>query len=179
MADRTNTQYGPWPSELESLVAQARYRDGWRFTLTDEERDPADTHGHAAGGLTLTITTLTANSYDQRICEACRSTVACYRVRHLFPVPCATFGRQGWLDWLMDCVEAVELHEAREFFRLEFTRMSEVHTENDTVETKLIRVVQRPFAPNHGPGRDPYRRYSYASNTDRRTSFRGEVDGRS
>lgn len=161
----SNQQYGPWPSELEALVAMVRYRDGWRFTLEDEERDPADTHGGAAGGLTLTITTLTANSYDQRICEACRSTVAVYRVRHLFAVPVATWDRQGWLDWLMDCVEAVELHEAREFFRLEHQQIT------DGSHWRL--VESRPFAPNHGPGRDPYRRYSYATDADRRTSFRG------
>lgn len=160
---RTSRQYGPWPAELESLVAQVRYRDGWTFHLWDEQRDPADTHGAAAGGLTLTITTKTANSYHQRTCEACRSTVADYRVRHLFPVPATTWCRDAWLDWLMDRIEDVELHEAREFFALDYS----------TDATTCVPV--RPFAPNHGPGRDPYRRYSYASDVDRRTSFRGTL----
>jgi hypothetical protein len=38
MTDRTLQQYGPWPSDLEALVAMARYRDGWKFWLQDEER---------------------------------------------------------------------------------------------------------------------------------------------
>lgn len=164
-APRTSRQYGPWPGELESLVAQVRYRDGWTFHLWDEERDPADTHGAAAGGLTLTITTKTANSYHQETCETCRSTICDYRVRHLFPVPTTTWGRDAWLDWLMDRIEDVERHEAREFFRLERTKIAE----------EPEAVIERPFAPNHGPGRDPYRRYSYASDVDRRTSFRGIV----
>lgn len=171
--ERSLKQYAPWPAGLEALVAKARYRGGWTFRLTTEERDPVDTHGAAAGGLTLTVTTQTADSYHPHICEVCHSVVTSYRVRHLFPVPAATYDDQGWLDWLMDCIEAVELHEAREFFRLEYMELSDVWLENDSMERQERHVIERPFAPNHGPGRDPYRRYSYASDTARRTSFRG------
>lgn len=166
MTDKDSRQYGPWPSELEALVAQVRYRHGWKFWLTDEERDPADTHGQAAGGLTLTITTLTANSYHARECDTCGTTVADYRVRHLFPVPATTWDRQAWLDWLMDRIEDVERHEAREFFSLHRRKAQ---------PNGWTCIEERPFAPNHGPGRDPYRRYTYATDEQRRTSFRGEV----
>lgn len=144
----------------------ARHRHGWRFVLTDEERDPVDTHGASAGGLTLEIIPLCAQGYDGTVCESCGSQVTDYRVRFLYPVPAATFDRATWLEWLMDCVEQTELHETREFFRLEWTEIV------DGVET---RRVEHPFAPNHGPGRDPYRRYSYATDEQRRTSFRGEI----
>jgi hypothetical protein len=161
-------QWAPWPDELEALVAMVRYRPGWRFVLQDEERDPVSTHGESAGGLTLEIVTKTTESYDSPICETCQSPVTNYRVRFLYPVPPATYDRQTWLDWIMDCVEQTELHEARENFRLVWTKIA------NGEQTKQLEV---PFAPNHGPGRDPYRRYSYATDEQRRTSFRGEVKG--
>ena len=167
-------QYGPWPSGLEVLVAQARHRRGGRFSLEDVERDPADTHGASAGGLTLVITTLTPNSRHEHACETCRSSVADYRVAFSYPVPAATYDRQTWLDWLMDRVEETELHEAREFFRLERTVVPSVEP-GMPIPAVHQTVVERPFAPNHGPGRDPGRRYSYADDEHRRTSFRGEV----
>lgn len=159
-------QWAPYPADLEVLVAKARYRHGWRFYLLDEERDPASTHGASAGGLTLEIVTKTVQSYDSAVCDHCRSPITAYRVRFLYPVPVATYDRETWLHWLMDCIELTELHEAREMFRLEWT---EIH-EGD--HTKRVEV---PFAPNHGPGRSPYIRYSYATDEQRRTNFRGEV----
>ena len=160
---KSNTQTAPWPYDLEVWVAKVRYRYGWHFTLQDMERAPEDTHGASARGLSLVITTLPANSYHQQICETCRSTVSDYRVNHIFVVPAATWGSEAWRDWLMDRIEDVELHEAREFVRFEWSG-----PDGDRVDL--------PYAPNHGPGRDVYRRYSYASDEDRRTSFRGEVN---
>lgn len=164
--DKVNRQWAPWPGDLEALVVMWRYRPGWRFVLVDEERDPASTHGASAGGLTLEIVTKTSQSHDPKICEECKSPVTDYRVRFLYPVPPATFDRQTWMDWIMDCVEQTELHEARENVHLEWT---------EYVDGNQIKHVEHPFAPNHGPGRDPYRRYSYATDEQRRTSFTGVV----
>jgi hypothetical protein len=76
------------------------------------------------------------------------------RVRHMFPVPPATYNRASWLRWLFECFSKVELHECMEFFTID---------------------GEKPFAPNHGPGWDPYLVTQLATDLDRRTSFRGEV----
>lgn len=138
-------QYAPYPTELADLVAQIAYRPGWRFTLTDLERDPATTRGAPAGGLTLIIFADVHDSYhpEQR-----------RPVNHYFVVPAATYDRRSWLRWLLDRCLDVERHEACEWFRL---------------------GDERPFAPNHGPGRDPYTIFEYGTDADRRTSFRGEL----
>jgi hypothetical protein len=138
-----NVQTGPWPAELAALVFACTYRPGWEILLRVETRDPADTHGEETAGLTLSIITDTINSYEphQRI-----------RVRHMFPVPAATYNRESWQRWLFDCLTRVELHEAMEFYTISGVK---------------------PYAPNHGPGWDPYIVTTLATDSDRRTSFRG------
>jgi hypothetical protein len=37
-------------------------------------------------------------------------------------------------------------------------------------------MCERPFAPTHGPGDDPYVIHDYASDTQRRTAFTGKVN---
>jgi hypothetical protein len=160
-------QWAPFPHEPQALVAMARHRHGWQFHLVDEERDPADTHGASAGGLTLEIVVLVTDGSTETICATCQSPIMNYRVRFLYPVPPATWDRQTWLDWLIDCVEHTELHEAREFFRLEWAEL---------MHGRYVRHTEHPCAPNHGPGRDFTRRYSYATDEQRRTSFLGEVE---
>lgn len=145
--NRQNTQSAPYPLELVELVADCEYRPGWLALVRDEMRDPADTHGAESRGLTLSIITDTTNSYPphERI-----------RVRHLFPVPPATYNRAAWMRWLFECFAKVELHECMEFFTID---------------------GEKPFAPNHGPGFDPYTVTQLTTDLDRRTSFRGEVNG--
>lgn len=148
-------QYAPYPEELEELVRGLRYRPGWFFYLTDLERDPASTHGAAAGGLTLTILINCIDSYHPSpACEACGTVPSNFRVRHLFSVPAATYHRGSWRRWLFDCILKVEQHEAQEFF---------------------ISGGERSYAPTHGPGDDPYVIHEYASDTQRRTTFQGLV----
>lgn len=81
-------------------------------------------------------------------------------MRHFFPVPVATYDARSWRRWLFDQLLRVELHEACEFFRLE-----------DRAGT-----ADRPFAPHHGPGRDPYTVFEVGSELNVRTSFRGTVN---
>jgi hypothetical protein len=143
--DRQLTQTAPWPLELFDLVADCTYRDGWLVYLCDEIRDPATTHAGESAGLTLSVVTSTVNSYPPH---------QPMQVRHLFPVPPATYNRESWQRWLFECFCKVELHEAMEFFTIDGSK---------------------PYAPNHGPGWDPYIVTTLATDADRRTSFRGEV----
>lgn len=101
--------------------------------------------GQGSKGLTLTITTRTVNSYPPH---------EPMRVQHLFPVPPAAYNRPSWLRWLFECFHQVELHECMEFFTI---------------------GEEKPFAPNHGPGWDPYLITQLTTDVDRRTSWYGEV----
>ena len=155
------TQTAPYPYELAELVERLAYRPGWRFTLADIERDPASTHGAAAGGLTLIVF---ADVHDTYHPEERRP------VNHYFIVPAATYDRRAWLRWLLDRVLDVEQHEACEWFRFPMPPRWDPAS-----VSHLAQPDDRPYAPNHGPGRDPYTIVEYATDVDRRTSFRGEV----
>lgn len=145
-------QHAPYPKSLASLIQALRYKKAWKFTLdNDLIRDPKDTHGAEGHGTTLIISIVTPDSYDPS-----RNRV----VNHYFIVPAATYNVGSWQRWLLDCILKVEQHEACEFFTLSIT--------DDQTE--------KPFAPLHGPGEDPYRIVEYATDTQRRTSFRGELN---
>lgn len=101
--------------------------------------------GQGSKGLTLVIRITTPDSYEP---SELRS------VLHYFPVPPAAYSQKSWCRWLFDQILQVEAHEAMEFF--------------------VIANV-RPFAPNHGPGADPYSITELTTDTDRRTSYLGEV----
>jgi hypothetical protein len=77
------------------------------------------------------------------------------RVWHFFPVPAAAYNRQSWLRWVLDRLVEIETHEACEF---------------------MVVDGQRPFAPNHGPGWDPYTIRELNDPEAAETSFRGERD---
>lgn len=139
------TQTAPWPADLADLVSRCHYRPGWRVYLQDEIRDPADTHAGESRGLTLTIITDTVNSYPPH---------RPLRVGHAFIVPAATYNRDAWRRWLFEQFARVELHECMEFFTID---------------------GEKPYAPNHGPGHDPYTVTQVTTDAARRTSFRGEV----
>ncbi len=101
--------------------------------------------GQGSQGLTLIVQTSTPDSYHPE------RTV---RVNHYFPVPPAAYVPDSWQRWLFEQILLVERHEAMEFFDVR---------------------GYRPFAPNHGPGHDPYTVRELTTDEDRRTSFRGEV----
>ncbi len=145
-------QQAPDPTVLAELVAALVYRPGWRFVLAHIDR------GQGSVGLTLDITTLTANSYHPETCDTCQSVVTNYQVHHYMPVPPAAYDRRSWQRWLLDQILLVERHEACEFFQVDGTR---------------------PYAPHHGPGNDPYIVFDHGTDTDTRTSFRGDVQAAS
>lgn len=105
--------------------------------------------GQGSVGLTLVITIETPNSYD---------TKQIRRVAHYMPVPPAAFSMKSWRRWLLDMILLVERHEACEFFDID---------------------GERPFAPLHGPGEDPYIIREMATDEERRTSYRGTVNPQS
>lgn len=71
------------------------------------------------------------------------------------PVPPAAYDRRSWQRWLFDQVLLVEQHEACEFFQVD---------------------GRRPYAPNHGPGRNPYTIHELGTAADAETDFRGRRD---
>jgi len=148
MTERVLSQTSPYPDVLTEMVSQVRYKIGWAFSLENRDR------GQGSVGLTLCILIDTPDSYHP---ERRR------QVMHYFIVPAAAYDRQSWRRWLFDRVLDVETHEACEFFKL-------VHA-----EVAGAGQVERPYAPNHGSGRDPYVIFEYATDEQRRTSFRGEV----
>lgn len=98
-------------------------------------------------GLTLAIFTLGYDTYHPDRGEH-------YGVVHYFEVPAATYNRQSWRRWLLDRLLLVETHECCEFFQIN---------------------GERPYAPHHGPGHDPYIIFEHGTDEDRRTRYTGEV----
>jgi hypothetical protein len=149
-----NVQFSPYPTELEELVKQFAFRPGWVAWMGYRDRDvERDEHGQPkgtvfAGGLTLTIRTMCFNSYHP-------GDGRNYQVDHIFEVPAATYNRESWQAWLLDVCDRIDKHEAREFFDI---------------------GGERPYAPNHGPGWDPYLTVVHSSDEDRRTSYKGTVN---
>jgi hypothetical protein len=182
-----NVQVAPYPQELHQLVKRLRYRDGWHFRLLHGYvRDPKTTHSGESRGLTLSIAGDTTNSYPphQQI-----------TVQHLFAVPPATYNSASWQRWLFEQVLLVERHEAAEFFTLvsEHVEPDDLCTCGDAatlhdgrtsrcLETGIEHLFEpaaprmvKPYAPNHGPGEDPYRITEITTDEARRTSWRGQL----
>jgi hypothetical protein len=164
-------QYAPYPHALKELVDHLEYRPGWSFTLEDIERDPADTHGAAAGGLTLVGIT---GHYGEERYEGAMDAYHPNRPRPVyfyFPVPAATYDARSWRRWLFERILDVERHEAMEHFQLvyegDFVKKDGTHTD---------RYVERPYSPSHGPGNDPYFIREVGTELDQMTSFRGKVN---
>jgi hypothetical protein len=75
-------------------------------------------------------------------------------VSHLFPVPTATYNEKTWRRWIFECCRGVENHELGEWFKV---------------------GEERPFAPLHGPGENPYMVHEYRDEVDRRTIQSGRI----
>jgi hypothetical protein len=103
--------------------------------------------GQGSAGLTLIITTLGTNSYHPEQSD--------YRVNHYMPVPPAAYDERSWRRWLFDQLLLVERHEAMEFFQI---------------------GDDKPYAPSHGFGQDPYLVRELGTEQDRRMSFRNELN---
>lgn len=157
-AESTRTMYqrAPYPTILARLVESVAYKPGWSFTLEDKDR------GQGSHGLTLCILITVPDGYHP---ERDRSVV------HYMLVPPAAYDDRSWQRWLFDQVLLVERHEAMEFFRFEYETPNRIGTE----VFGSNQHVERPYAPSHGPGNDPYLIREVGTDVDVRTSFRGEV----
>lgn len=147
-------QVAPDPEHLRVLVETLRYKSGWRFTLEDVDR------GQGSEGLTLCVHITTPDSYNP---EQMRG------VMHYFIVPAAAYDFRSWRRWLFDQIVLIERHEAMEFYRFECETPNQVGIE--TFGTN--RHVERPYAPSHGPGNDPYMVREVGTEADVRTSYKG------
>lgn len=148
-------QAAPYPDTLAHLVKCLDYRRhlGWRVWLEDSlQRDKPGQHSGESRGLTLIVQRCGPDTYHPD------SIIA---VNHYFPVPPATYNYASWQRWLFDRLGDVDTHERMEDFAV---------CDSPGSEHKV-----RPYAPQHGPGNDPYRVCEYAEDVDRRTSFRGDV----
>lgn len=105
--------------------------------------------GQGSEGLTLIINVTSPDSYHPE------QTIM---VNHYMIVPAAAYDERSWVRWLLEQILKVEQHEACEFFQIE---------------------DHRPYAPNHGPGRDPYTVMDQGLREDAETTFRGELFGES
>jgi hypothetical protein len=102
--------------------------------------------GQGSKGLTLCIYITGPDSYHPE------KTI---HVVHYFIVPAASYNRRSWQRWLFDRLGDVDTHERCEAFTIDGVK---------------------PYAPLHGPGNDPYLVAELATDEDRRTSFRGELN---
>jgi|HubBroStandDraft_2_1064218.scaffolds.fasta_scaffold12010_3 hypothetical protein len=141
-------QSAPDPAPLYRLLDSLIYEPPGRdWDLSLRDLD----RGQGSAGLTLVICVTGPDTYHPE------RTIS---VNHYFIVPAAAYNEQSWRRWLFDQIGLVELHERMEFFRLRAADGTE----------------SRPLAPNHGPGWDPYLVTELATDADRRTSFRGELN---
>lgn len=156
MTDSQMQQTAPYPDALASLVNRLRYREhlGWKVWLDDDcQRDKPGRHIGESRGMTLVVGRRGPDAYHHdRVIG----------VNHYFPVPAATYNLASWQRWLFDRLGDVDTHERMEDFAICDSPGSE--------------HAVRPFAPQHGPGHDPYRVCEYATDEDRRTSFRGDLN---
>lgn len=101
--------------------------------------------GQGCRGLTLIVTVATTNSYPPH---------EPIRVQHFMPVPPAAYDMRSWRRWLFEQCLMVDRHEACEFFEID---------------------GDKPYAPHHQPGADPYTVFEVGTDEERRTSYLGEV----
>lgn len=163
---RLMRQVAPYPEILADLVSRLRYRRdrGWDVWLADDlQRDKPGRHTGESRGLTLVVLRSGPDSYHPH------ETIA---VHHYFPVPAATYNRESWMRWLFDQLGKVDDHERMEDFI--FARQ-EQDSISGLIKLPPHETLERPLAPCHGPGWDPYIVTFERTALDRRTSFRGEL----
>ena len=73
---------------------------------------------------------------------------------HYHPVPAATYNEKTWKRWIYEQCRRVENHEIGEWLRW---------------------GDERPFAPLHGPGEDPYTVHEFRDEADARVTQDGTM----
>jgi hypothetical protein len=75
-------------------------------------------------------------------------------INHFFPVPYTTWNLKSWRRWIFECCQGVENHELGEWF---------------------LDGEERPFAPLHGPGENPYVVHEFRDIVDARRRQDGSL----
>jgi hypothetical protein len=78
-------------------------------------------------------------------------------VSHYLPIPTTTYNERTWLRWIFEQCRKIENHELGEFFMI---------------------GEERPFAPLHAPGEDPYIIHEFRDEVDARTTQNGSITPR-
>lgn len=99
--------------------------------------------GQGSAGLTLSIHIREPDSYNP---------TQWINVVHYMLVPPAAFNEASWRRWLLEQILLVERHEACEFFQM---------------------GSERPYAPNHAPGNDPYIIFDQGTREGAETDYKG------
>lgn len=155
-------QVAPYPEILARLVGRLRYRRhlGWEVWLEDDlQRDKPGRHLGESRGMTLVVQRCGPDTYRPGMIIA---------VNHYFAVPPATYNEQSWMWWLFERLGNVDLHERMEDFAL-------AAEHSIAPDGSADEELERPYAPCHGPGWDPYLITVERTELDRRTTFRGEL----
>lgn len=135
--------------ELGRVVKGTACKPAWSFSLERTEDRVA---------IRLVISVTGPNSRGDVVeCSHCGGVVPTLTVRHYFPVPEAEYNEKTWTRWIFECCRRVENHELGEWFRV---------------------GDERPFAPLHGPGEDPYTVHEFRDVVDARTNQDGTVNER-
>jgi len=100
--------------------------------------------GQGSVGMTLVIQVAAPDSRD--------ADGRIIYVNHYMIVPAAAYDRRSWQRWIFEQILLVERHEAAEFFCV---------------------GDDRPYAPSHGPGNDPYVIRDVGTREDQLTDQRG------
>lgn len=153
MAEETpafNEQRGPFPYALRDLIARWTYMPGWSARLETRDREPG------CMGLDLIISVTSPNTDAEPDETGYWPKITIW---HGFIVPAATYDELTWRRWFFDCILLVHAHEAGEFFKIDGSR---------------------PYAPHHGPGRNPYVIYERGLDMELEANMdqRGKEDAR-
>lgn len=102
-----NRQIGPQHAleALRDVVANVKYKDGWRIWLADMPR-PTE-HYAGSEGLTLCVAAVVPDSTQPGKTTS---------VEHWLSVPPTSWNRVTWIRWIFDQLLLVERHEAMEFY---------------------------------------------------------------
>jgi hypothetical protein len=194
-------QVAPYPQILASLVERLRYRRdlGWKVWLEDDlQRDKPGRHIGESRGMTLVVQRCGRDTYhpadpdlvedalaavakapdDLAALHALRALAEAVReeryqvitVNHYFPVPAATYNLESWRRWLLDRLGDVDTHERMEDFAFVAERYWITAPGEDPPSGEEL---ERPYAPVHKPGWDPYMITVLSTAEDRDTDFRG------
>lgn len=187
-------QYAPYPTILADLVAKLRYRSGWVFDLRDMERDPANTHGGSAGGLTFVGLTgvyqwMVGKPLFNEVGAGLLTLEKCwwwspeqvakaqesgdYKYAGAYDAYRPGVERPVYFYFSVPAATYNEASWTRWLF--DSILDVEIHEAMEHFALKDDELLYRPHPPTHGPGDNPYTVHDYATDIQRDTNFRGVV----